>query len=273
MEQHPDSPAHRASAASPHAASPPAALPDEPPPEIYDPADYRWVPVRRVPRSDGWTEEKMRRFIECLADTGLVSHACKAVGMSREAAYKLRRSPHAAAFARAWDAARGHAGGFLEDVAFERATEGVEQNVFNEYGEVVCTKRVPDNRLLMFLLRHLKPERYGKDATAQAAPPPAPVEATLRAMEPQLPAPPEHLLGPDQLDHELQIADLADGTLPHFLNEQAPEPSPERLAAAREQAAADKHERGEPLSDAEFADYCRHLDPSLAGERPRRLYR
>ena len=33
-------------------------------PEEYDPADYRWVPVRRAPRYDGWTEEKQRRFIE-----------------------------------------------------------------------------------------------------------------------------------------------------------------------------------------------------------------
>ncbi|MFN3726275.1 MAG: hypothetical protein ACK4SZ_08220 [Allosphingosinicella sp.] len=45
-----------------------------PPPAAYDPADYRWVPVRRRPRYDGWTEEKQRRFI-VLADTGLVSAA------------------------------------------------------------------------------------------------------------------------------------------------------------------------------------------------------
>lgn len=49
----------------------------------YDPADYRWVPVKRRSRFDGWTEEKQRRFIEGLADTRLVSHAAKAVGMSR----------------------------------------------------------------------------------------------------------------------------------------------------------------------------------------------
>ncbi len=87
------------------------------PPETYDPAEYRWVPVRRRPRLDGWTEEKMRRFIETLADTGQVGLAAKTVGMSRESAYKLKRAPHGAAFARAWDAARHHAGGFLEDVA------------------------------------------------------------------------------------------------------------------------------------------------------------
>ena len=45
-----------------------------PPPDAYDAADYRWVPVRRRPRYDGWTEEKQRRFI-VLADTGRVSAA------------------------------------------------------------------------------------------------------------------------------------------------------------------------------------------------------
>ncbi len=35
--------------------------------ETYDPAEYRWVPVRRRPRYDGWTEEKQRRFIEEIA--------------------------------------------------------------------------------------------------------------------------------------------------------------------------------------------------------------
>ena len=158
----------------PHQAAAPAAVPATSeddgvaPPEAYDPADYRWVPVRRRARLDGWTEEKQRRFIETLADTGQVGLAAKAVGMSRESAYKLRRAPHAAAFARAWDAARHHAGSLLEDVAFERAIEGVEHNVFDEHGEVICTRRVHNDRLLMFLLRHLKPERYAADALVAA---------------------------------------------------------------------------------------------------------
>ena len=257
-----------------------------PPPGGYDPADYRWVPVRRRPRLDGWTEEKMRRFIEVLADTGQVSLAAKAVGMSRESAYKLRRSPHGAAFARAWDAARHHAGGPIEDIAFERAIEGVEHNVYNEYGEVICTKRVYNDRLLMFLLRHLKPERYGPhlvdgSAPARPAPPPEPVEASLRAMEPQLPAPPEQLLGPERLADELELADAADGRLPHFLSEQRPAKSPERVEAEaraaqekRGEAAWEKARRNEgQLSPQEEADMCRFLDPAGRADPPRRRYR
>jgi hypothetical protein len=252
-----------------------------PPPAGYDPADYRWVPVRRRPRYDGWTEEKQRRFIEVLADTGLVGAAAKAVGMSREGANRLRRSPHGAAFARAWDAARHHAGGVVEDVAFERALEGVEHNVYDEWGEVVCTKRVYNDRLLMFLLRHLKPERYGAGAPAEPAPPALTVEAGLKAMEPRLPAPPEQLLGADELADGLHIADAADGTLPSFFREQRPlktaaQAEAEAHAAqdARGAEAWDKLQREEgKLSREEFADMCRHLDPAGRGERSTKRYR
>lgn len=270
-----------------NSALPAAAEEDAAPPEIYDPADYRWVPVRRRPRYDGWTEEKQRRFIEVLADTGLVGVAAKAVGMSREGANRLRRSPHGAAFARAWDAARHHAGGVVEDIAFERAIEGVEHNVYDEYGEVVCTKRVHNDRLLMFLLRHLKPDRYG-GAAAQPAQPAEPLpppdivlEASLRAMEPPLPAPPEQLLGPDTLAGELGIADIADGKLPHFFSEQRPPKSAARIEAEARAAqdkrgaeASKKSKRGEgELSREEFTDMCRYLDPTSRNEPSRKRYR
>ncbi len=269
--------------ASPSATTHPLAVtPDEPP--AYDPADYRWVPVRRRPRRDGWTEEKQRRFIETLADTGVVGLAAKEVGMTRESAYKLRRSPHAAAFARAWDAARHHAGGTLEDIAFERAIEGQEQNVFNEYGEVIATKHVHNDRLLMFLLRHLKPERYGRDALREPPPPPAPgatLDASLRAMEPLPPAPIEGLLDAETLAGELHLADVADGVLPHFLSEQAPPKSEERLRAEaqaaqqekRGEAAWEKQQAGGKLGHREFADMCRAIDPLGRADPPRRRYK
>lgn len=253
------------------------AQPDETGPAIdYDPADYRWVPVRRRPRYDGWTEEKQRRFIETLADTGLVTVAAKAVGMSKETAYRLRRAPHGAAFARAWDAARHHAGGLIEDIAFERAIEGVEQDVYNGCGEVVAARLVYDNRLLRYLLSHLKPERYGARAATPMPAEPALVES-LRAMEPVLPAPPEQLLEPDDLAHELLLAQAADGVLPHFLNEQHPPKSDARIAAEeaaarmkRGEAALAKREAGGTLTDDEFADECYYIDPVSNSARRRR---
>ena len=251
----------------------------------YNLEDYRWVPVRRRPRLDGWTEEKQRRFIEALADTGLVSHAAKEVGMSRESANRLRRSPHGAAFSQAWDAARHHAGAALEDIAFERAIEGVEQNVFNEYGEVICTKRVYNDRLLTFLLRHLKPERYARDAISASPSPAEPLDACLRAMEPQLPAPPEALLGADVLENELILADAADGTLPHFLTEQRPPKSAARAAAegiaaqeARGEAALERISNKKDgddtgVSHQEMIDISRALDPTTRNEQTRKRFR
>lgn len=249
-------------------------------PQRYDPAEYRWVPVRRQPRFDGWTDEKQRRFIEVLADTGIVSIAAKAVGMSRESARKLRRSPHGAAFARAWDAARLHAGALLEDIAFERAIEGTEQPVHDEYGSVICTKRVYNNRLLTFLLGALKPERYAR-SVASPLPAAAPsLEASLRAMEPQLPAPAEALLGAQTLADELDIADSADGILPHFLCEQRPAKSPaqqEAAAFAAQQARGKAIHEGDapagPLSDDAFRDLCAYLDPTQAKARGRKHFR
>ena len=247
-------------------------------PPAYDPADYRWVPVRRVPRLDGWTEEKQRRFIETLADTGLVNAAAKAVGMSRESAYRLRRAGHGAAFARAWDAARHHAGGLIEDIAFERAIEGVEQEVYNDCGEVTATKLVHDNRLLKYLLSHLKPERYARPSgdVAPGAAAPA-LEESLRAMEPALPAPPEQLLPAEALEDALELATIADGALPQFLAEQRPCRSEAQLAAAdhaardaRGAAALAKRQAGHTLSEEEFADECYHLDPASNAGRRRR---
>ena len=255
--------------------------------EPYDLDEYRWVPVRRRPRYDGWTEEKQRRFIEALADSGLVSHAAKAVGMSRESANRLRRSPHGAAFARAWDAARLHAGSALEDIAFERAIEGQEQHIYNEYGDIVVTKRVVNDRMLTFLLSHLMPERYGKAARAaapepaDAPPPPAALEASLRAMEPQLPAAPEDMFDPEDLATDLQTADIADGALPHFFTEQRQPKSEEQLKAeeivaqeARGKEAWQKSERKEgELSGDEFRDMCHYLDPTYRHDKGRKRYR
>ncbi|MEQ1726070.1 MAG: LysR family transcriptional regulator [Sphingopyxis sp.] len=73
----------------------------------HDPADNNWVPVLKKPRADGWSPEKQRAFIATLADTGSVTRAARAVNMSREAAYALRRSAHADGFSTAWDAAIG----------------------------------------------------------------------------------------------------------------------------------------------------------------------
>ncbi|ANY21260.1 hypothetical protein A6F68_02770 [Tsuneonella dongtanensis] len=266
----------------------------------YDPAEYRWVPVRRRPRYDGWTEEKQRRFIEVLADTGMVGHAAREVGMTRSSAYRLRRAAHAGAFARAWDRARELAGAMLEDLAFERAIEGVEVETYDAAGQLSGARTVYNDRLLVFLLRHLKPEIYsaaarerrggallqaGSHTGSHVAPDgrtanDASLDAALRAMEPEPPAPPETLVEGGDLESALLTAEVANGTLPRFLSEQRAPRSPE---AVRAEALAAQLRRGEaayakagrePLSDQEYDDMCAYMDPAEAAHaRPGRPQR
>jgi hypothetical protein len=54
-----------------------------------------------------WTTLKARVFLGALADLGRVGEAARAVGMSRQSAYKLRkRLGRDKLFARAWDQAQ-----------------------------------------------------------------------------------------------------------------------------------------------------------------------
>jgi hypothetical protein len=66
-------------------------------------------------RRDGWTAERQLGFLAALARTRSVTRAARAVGMSRESAYRLRGRPDAALFALLWDrAVRPDAAGRLE---------------------------------------------------------------------------------------------------------------------------------------------------------------
>lgn len=117
-------------------------------------------PVPIKPRSDGWTPQRQRDFIEALADTGSVAAACKHVNMTTVGAYRIRRLPEGASFRAAWDAAIDLGVRRLEDVAMERALNGVEEP-FYAYGNLVGTRKRYNDRLLMFMLRNRAPERFG----------------------------------------------------------------------------------------------------------------
>ena len=65
----------------------------------------RFTPVPLKARHDGWTPARQLPFINVLAETHSITRACKAVGMSRESAYKLRDRPEARQFRLAWNRA------------------------------------------------------------------------------------------------------------------------------------------------------------------------
>jgi hypothetical protein len=134
--------------------------PDERP-DARVPNDFTPVP-RLCERHDGWTAERQRGFIEALADYGSVRAAANSVGLAAEGAYRLRRQPGAEEFAAAWEAALDHGVRRVEDVAMDRALNGVEVPVYS-YGKLVGTRTVYNDRLLMFMLRNRAPERFCAD--------------------------------------------------------------------------------------------------------------
>ncbi len=127
--------------------------------------DFTPVPRQRA-RHDGWTPERQRGFIDKLADYGSVRAAANAVGMTPESAYCLRRQPEAAEFSRAWAAALDLGIARIEDVAMDRALNGVEVPVY-AYGQIIGTRIVYNDRLLMFMLRNRAPA--ASPPAAQAA--------------------------------------------------------------------------------------------------------
>ena len=100
---------------------------------------------------DGWSLEKQTAFLRVLATTHNVSAAARAVGMSRQSAYKLRARLKGQPFDMAWDAAFQSAFDRLAEAAMERALNGVEVPHFHK-GEQVGTSRRYDERLTIALL-------------------------------------------------------------------------------------------------------------------------
>ena len=128
----------------------PALTPTAPPIAV----PFEAEPSRKVA---GWSAVRQRIFIETLAETGSVHVAAQAAGLSARSSYALRlRSP---AFSAAWDAAQQLAVGRLSALAFDRAIHGRVEQVYHE-GELVGEKRVPSERLLMWLLSRLDPRRF-----------------------------------------------------------------------------------------------------------------
>jgi hypothetical protein len=125
----------------------------------FEPPEFE--PAHPRPRFDGWTAERQTQFIQALGESGCVTEACRAVGMSERSAYALRARVDAVSFRNAWDAALDYAIRRLSDAALSRALNGVAMPVFFQ-GEQIGERRYYDERLTMFLLRYRDPLRYGR---------------------------------------------------------------------------------------------------------------
>lgn len=130
-------------------------LPSVPTPAA-EPLDGVALPDSRK-RLKGWSVQRQRLFLDVLAETGSVHLAATEARLSARSAYRLRaRSP---AFAAAWDTAEQLAVGRLSALAFDRAINGRTEQIW-ESGELVVEKRLPSDKLLMWLLARLDPRRF-----------------------------------------------------------------------------------------------------------------
>ena len=115
------------------------------------------TPRTRRTRHDGWTIERQKDFIERLAASASVTDAARYVGMSRQSARDLYN--RSAPFRAAWDEAVKASVAVLAETAFDRAVNGVQEQVWYK-GRMVGFREKHDNRLLMFLLRVRDPLNF-----------------------------------------------------------------------------------------------------------------
>ena len=114
------------------------------------------APPPRRSRHDGWTTERIEMFLEELRATASITDACQAVGMSRPSAYKLYARADSAHIRKAWDEALKAATNVLVTTAFDRAVNGVREQVWYQ-GRMVGFRERHDNRHLQFMLKARDP--------------------------------------------------------------------------------------------------------------------
>jgi hypothetical protein len=123
-------------------------------------------------RLAGWCADRQRLFLTVLAETGQVHLAASAARLSVRSAQALR--VRSAPFDKGWRVAEQLAVGRLSPIAFDRAINGRIEQVY-QGGELVAERRVPNDKLLMWLLARLDPKRFALpweqrgDADPQAA--------------------------------------------------------------------------------------------------------
>ena len=170
--------------------------------------DDSFFETRRL-RKDGWDGGKMAGFCATLAETGVVTFACRACGMSAQSAYGLRhRNP---LFALAWEAALSLARERLADELLARSLKGGAEQVLKD-GCIVAERHTFDNKLAFAILRRLDQRaELGTSFRTPAAwevPVPAPAvkgqwQALLDAMAQDREADAMALLDPPKVDSEV----------------------------------------------------------------------
>ena len=114
-------------------------------------------------RHDGWTAERKTAFIDALTRTGCVRDACRVVGISSTSAYRYRRRDEG--FCERWDLALRRSKITLGEVAWKRAVEGEEEDVWY-HGKIVGTRKKYANDVLRLLINR-DDNGAGRDAAGR----------------------------------------------------------------------------------------------------------
>jgi hypothetical protein len=108
-------------------------------------------------RLAGWSAERQKYFLTILAETGQVHLAAAAARLSVRSAQALR--VRSAAFNAGWRMAEQLAVGRLSPLAFDRSINGRIEQIYRD-GDLIAERRVPSDKLLMWLLARLDPKRF-----------------------------------------------------------------------------------------------------------------
>ena len=186
--------------------SPGRHAPDEPPPLLPSTALDTVENETSHYRRDGWTPAARAAFLDMLAQSGVVTDACRKVQRSSQAAYALRnRDP---LFAAGWDAALSMARARLADELFHRAVNGTVDQVWKD-GAVVAERHRHDSRLSIAVLNRLdarcdRGERIGDPALRLSAN----WEAWLAAMAEDRTADMQSMLAPPAAEMPGDLGDI-----------------------------------------------------------------
>lgn len=104
-----------------------------------------------------FTPKRRERFLEMLRDQPNISRAARAVQMTRRGVYDWKEKHED--FAAEWDDAIQEGCDRLEEEAWRRAHDGVEEGIYYQGDKVDTVKRYSDHLLVRLLEAH-KPEKY-----------------------------------------------------------------------------------------------------------------
>ena len=123
-------------------------------------------PVQSRPGGETWSTATQARFFEVLGKSGSPAQAAAAVGRSLAGAYRLRQT--SARFAEAWMQAQELALDLIEAAVAERALAGVRPAAAR--GTQNRQRVEHSDRLAIFMLKALRPEKFNRARGAVNAP-------------------------------------------------------------------------------------------------------